>query len=68
MGCCEYCAEGPIKFCHLCETTEGALKHWEMVKLWYLNGLFPCDYDSPTYEWVGASENWWTLMENIASC
>jgi hypothetical protein len=42
----------------MCDTSDGALQHWELVGLWNLRGLFPCDYDSPTYEWIEKSRMW----------
>ena len=58
MSACDYCAEGPVRFCGMCETSEGCRQQWEYVRLWHLEGLFPCDYNAPTYEWIAASDKW----------
>jgi len=58
MAACDYCCEGVIKFCQMCETSKGNALHWELVGLWHLQGLFPCDYQSPSYEWIAASDKW----------
>jgi hypothetical protein len=58
MGCCDYCCDGAIKFCSLCDTHEGNMLHWEYVTLWGLEGCFPCEYQYPSYEWKARSEKW----------
>ena len=58
MSACDYCEPGPIQFCKICETPEGNALHWEYVTLWHLNGCFPCDYQSPTHEWISMTDKW----------
>jgi len=62
MGCCDYCALGLVNFCNLCDTIEGRQLHWDYVHLWHLEGLFPCDYNSPTTEWIDKSQDWLDQM------
>jgi hypothetical protein len=47
-----------MRFCAMCDTSAGSLEHWEMVTLWHLEGLFPCDYHYPDYEWITKSREW----------
>jgi hypothetical protein len=66
MSCCDYCCEGVIRFCQMCETHAGNVLHWEYVRLWHLEGLFPCDYTAPNHEWITKSRVWVDQM-NAAS-
>ena len=58
MAACDYCCEGAIRFCQMCETSEGGALHWEYIDLWHLQGCFPCDYESPTHEWDERTTKW----------
>jgi len=65
MAACDYCCDGIINFCHMCDTREGHDLHWEYMRLWHLEGLTPCEYDWPTYEWIRKSRDWVDMMNQI---
>jgi len=58
MSCCDYCSPGPIAFCGMCGTPDGNAQHWEYITLWGLQGCFPCDYKSCSYEWILMTDKW----------
>jgi len=66
MACCDYCCDGVIKFCHMCETSAGNDLHWELVDLWNLHGMFPCDYSYANHKWIAQSRVWVDQMNAMS--
>jgi hypothetical protein len=49
----------------MCGTSEGNALHWEYVTLWHLEGMMPCDYQYPVYEWIEKGRDWVDMMNQI---